>query len=241
VRVRSEIVNGSPETQTWTLTDGYYWSGRESLPFAPGKGEGFTHASFGLTTINGAFRKFPYFAAAAHSGDEQIAAIATVSCTDDSLEGFHSDQISAAGLPRRVVPPRGSQVFERFIAVADSKGVSGAVDVALEVRRQVLGESYVTLSGTVERMGGDGNFHAEHAASVLVSEGGLTTAAEERIPWTQVVPDADGSFRVKVPAGKKYVVEAHAFAASRSSASTTWARRTWPSALSCCRRWRRSP
>lgn len=211
VRVRSEIVNGSPENQTWTLTDGYYWSGRESLPFAPGKGEGFTHPSFGLTTINGAFKKFPYFAAAAHSGDERIAAISAASCTDDSLEGFHSDQISAAGLPRRVVPPRGSQVFERFIAVADSKGVSGAIDLALEVRKQVLGESLVTLTGTLERMGGGGSFHAENAASVLVSEGGLTTAAEERVPWTQVVPEADGSFSVKVPAGKHYVVEAHAF------------------------------
>lgn len=209
VRVRTEIVNGNPENQTWTLTDGYYWSGRESLPFSPGKGEGFVHPSFGLTTINGAFKKFPYFAAAAHSGDDRIAAIATASCTDATLEGFHSDQISAAGLPRRVVPPRGSQIFERFIAVADAKGVAGAIDVALEVRKQVLGESFVTLTGKVERMGAA--FADEREASVLVSEGGLTTAAEERVPWTQAVPAADGSFSVKVPAGKKYVVEAHAF------------------------------
>ena len=211
VRVRTEIVNGTTDTQTWTLTDGYYWSGRESLPFSPGPGAGFRHPSFGLTTINAAFRRFPYFAAAGHSSDEHISAIGSASCTDASMDGFHSDQISAAGLPKRVVPPRGSLIFERFLGVAASKGVSGAVDLALEVRRQVLGETPVTLTGKVERMGGGGAFDAEREASVLVSEGRLTTPVEERTPWTQVVPKADGSFSVKVPAGKTYVVEAHAF------------------------------
>lgn len=210
VRVRTEVVSGLPEPQTWTLSDGYYWSGRESLPFAPGEGSGFVHPSFGLTTIDGVFRTFPYFAAAGHTSDAQLSAIATASCTAPVLEGFHSDQISAAGLPRQVVPPRGSLVYERFIAVADSKGVGGAVDLALEVRRQVLGEAFVTLKGTVERMGSVA-FDAEREASVLISEGGLTTPAAERTPWTQVVPKADGSFEVRVPAGKTYVVEAHAF------------------------------
>jgi hypothetical protein len=210
VRVRSEIVNGTTDSQTWTLTDGYYWSGRESLPFAPGIGSGFVHPSFGLSTINGAFRLFPYFAAAGHSGDERVSAIGTASCTDPSLEGFHSDQISTAGLPRQNVPPRGSLVFERFIAVADAKDVGGAIDLALEVRKQVLGETFVTLRGRVERMGG-GAFDAEREASVLVVERSLTTPADAGIPWTQVVPKADGNFSVRVPGNRKYVVEVHAF------------------------------
>jgi hypothetical protein len=210
VRVRTEILNGSTNTQTWSMVDGFYWSGRESLPFAPVVGEGFVHSSFGLTTIDGAFRTFPYFAAGSHSSDESISAISMASCTESSLEGFHSDQISAAGLKRQVVPPRGSLIFERFFAVAESKGVEGAIDLALEIRKQVLGEEFVTLTGKVERMG-NGAFDSEREASVLISEGTLTTELTARIPWTQAVPKADGTFSARVPAGKTYVVEAHAF------------------------------
>ena len=210
VRIRTEILNGSTNTQTWDLVDGFYWSGRESLPFAPVAGEGFVHPSFGLTTINAAYRLFPYFAAAGHSGDEHISSISLASCTDPLLEGFHSDQISAAGLKRQVVMPRGSLIYERYLAVAESKGVEGAIDLALEVRKQVLGETYITLTGKVERMG-SGSFDAERQASVLVSEGTLTTEMTKRVPWTQAVPKADGTFSARVPAGKSYVVEAHAF------------------------------
>ncbi len=210
LRARTEMVNGSTNTQTWGLVDAYYWSGRESLPFAPGPGSGFVHPSFGLTTINGVYRLFPYMAASGHSSDDHISSFSTTSCTEANLEGFQSDQISAGGLKRQIVPPRGSLVFERFFAVADSKDVGAAIDLALEVRKQVLGEQYVTLSGTVERMGG-GTFDAERKASVLVSEGTLTTDLAKRVPWTQVVPGADGSFSVRVPTNKNWVVEAHAF------------------------------
>lgn len=211
VRIRTEIVNGSNDVETWALVDGFYWSGRESLPFAPGPGRGFLWDSFGLTTIDGAFHEFPFVAAAGHSGDEQISAISLASCTEPTLEGFMSDQISAAGLKRQIVPPRGSLVNERFIAVADSKGVAGAIDLALEVRKQVLGEQYVTLTGSVERLSGDNTFGDEREASVLISEGRLTDDVTARIPWTQLVPAADGTFTARVPAGKSYVVEAHAF------------------------------
>lgn len=208
VRVRTEVVNGSTDTQTWSLVDGFYWSGREALPFAPNTG--FVHPSFGLTTINGVFRLMPYMAAAGHAGDDSVSAISMASCTEAALEGFQSDQISAAGLKRQVVPPRGSLIFERFHAVADAKGVAQAIDLALEIRKQVLGEQYVTVKGKVERMGG-GTFDAERQASVLISEGTLTDDATKRPQWTQVVPAADGSFSARLPTGKSYVVEAHAF------------------------------
>ncbi len=203
VRVRTEIVNGSTDTQTWALVDGYYWSGRESLPFRPS--EGFQYTSFGLTTINGAFHEFPWFAAAGHSGDEQISSFSAVSCTDKMMEGFHSEQLSAAGLKRQIVKPRGSLIFERFLGVADSKGISGGADIAMNVREQVHGESNVTLTGKVERMGGAA-FNAEREASVLILESGA-----KPVQWSQVVPKADGSFSVRVPAGKNYLVEVHAF------------------------------
>ncbi|PZR13971.1 MAG: hypothetical protein DI536_11655 [Archangium gephyra] len=203
VRVRTEIVNGSTDTQTWALVDGYYWSGRESLPFRPS--DGFQYSSFGLTTINGAFHEFPWFAAAGHSGDDKISSFAAVSCTEKTMEGFHSESLSAAGLKRQIVKPRGSLIFERFLAVADAKGISGGADIAMEVRRQVHGERYVTLKGKVERMGGS-SFNAEREASVLFIEPGAKPAQ-----WSQVVPDASGSFSARVPAGKNYLVEVHAF------------------------------
>lgn len=211
VRVRTELVNGGTVPQTYSLVDAFYWSGRESLPFAPGEGSGFIHKSFGLTTINGAYRLFPYFATLASSSDERESSISMASCTDRMVEGFHSDQISAAGLPRAYVPPRGSLVYERFIATAPSKGVAGAADIALDVRRQVLGEQLVKLTGRVERMGSTAPLDSMRQASVLVSEGTLTTAVEKRVPWTEVVPDADGHFSALVPLGRSWVVEAHAF------------------------------
>lgn len=218
VRVRTEIVNGSTDTQTWSLVDGYYWSGRESLPFAPDTG--FVHPSFGLTTINAAFREFPWFAAAGHSGDEKISSFSSASCTEKSLEGFHSDSISAAGLKRQIVKPRGSLIFERYLAMADAKDVAGAADIAMEVRSQVLGEKYVTVTGKVERMGGAA-FNAEREASILIVEPGLQSPISETPLYmrTQVVPRADGSFSARLPAGKKYIIEVSAFGRKQVAAS----------------------
>jgi hypothetical protein len=210
VRIRTELVNRGNDVELWSAVDGYYWSGREALPFTPGAGTGFSHPAFNLLTINSAYRTFPYLAAAGHSLDERVSSIATVSCTTSTLEGFHSDQVSAAGLPRTRVPPRGFLVFERFIAVADSKGISGAADVALEVQRQVTGATFSTIQGKVERMGALA-VDSERQTSILILEGSAGTAPEFRSPLTQVVPASDGTFTARVPSGKTLVVEVHSF------------------------------
>jgi hypothetical protein len=210
VRVRTEIVNHSPDTQLWALMDGLYWSGREAVPFAPALGEGFEHPSFDLLSINDVFHRFPFVAGSTHTNDSEASGFAQVSCTADHLEGFNSDQVSAAGLPRTVVPARGFQVFERFISVADGQGVSHALDTAFEVRRQVVGEQTAVLSGRVERSGALA-LGEERTASVLISEGTLDSPASARTPWTQVVPAADGTFSARLPTGRPFVVEVHAF------------------------------
>lgn len=210
VRVRTELINGTTDTELWSLVDGFYWSGREALPFTPGAGTGFVHPSFNLLTINAAFRTFPFMAASGHSGDDRISSIAAVSCTAPGLEGFNSDQVSAAGLPRTRVPPRGFLVFERFLAVADSRGVGGAVDLALDVRKQVTNEAYATIRGKVERPNALA-LDSERETSVLILEGATSTPQAQRNPWTQVVPGADGSFSARVPAGRPYVIEVHSF------------------------------
>ncbi len=208
VRMRTEIVNGSTDQKLFFTSDGFYWSGREALPFTPAPGAGFTHPSFNLLTINDAFETFPFLAASTHVAPH--ASYAHVSCTQRELQGFQSDQVSASGLPRAIVPPREFQVFERFLAVIPDDDVAGAANVAMDVRAQLFGERHVVMEGTVGRAGA-ASFDNEREATVLISEGALATAPEKRTPWTQVVPDASGRFRARVPANKTYVVEVRAF------------------------------
>jgi len=208
LRVRTEIINTSVDPQLWTLSDGYYWSGREALPFTPSEGAGYKHPSFGLTNIGDAFREFPYLTATLAS--DPGASYAAVACGEAKmLQGFQSDQISSAGLPRTVVGPRDYLVFERFLAVSERGDVAAAADLALEARRQLHGEKYVTLRGMVNRRAAP--LGAGREVSVLVSQGTLAADPNTRTPWTQVTPDKEGRFQARVPAGNDYVVELHAF------------------------------
>ncbi|MGZ3457959.1 MAG: hypothetical protein ACXU86_05560, partial [Archangium sp.] len=208
IRVRTEVLNTSVDPQLWALSDGFYWSGREALPFTPSAGTGYEHPSFSLLTIGNAFRKFPYLTAALAS--DPAVSYAHVACGQtDLLEGFQSDQISSSGLPRTVVQPRDYLVFERFLAVSERGDVAAAADLALEARQQLHGEKYVTLSGLVNRR--EAPLGAGREVSVLISEGDLAADASTRVPWTQVTPDKEGRFQARVPAGRDYVVELHAF------------------------------
>ncbi|HEY0093728.1 MAG TPA: hypothetical protein VGB96_05360, partial [Archangium sp.] len=208
IRVRTEVLNTSVDPQLWALADGFYWSGREALPFTPSEGSGYQHPSFSLLTIGDAFKKFPYLTAAMAS--DPAASYAHVACGEANLlDGFQSDQISSSGLPRTVVQPRDYLVFERFLAVSERGDVAAAADLALEARQKLHGEKYVTLRGVVTRNGTP--LASGREVSVIVSEGQLTTAPATRVPWTQVTPDKEGRFQARVPAGRDYVVELHAF------------------------------
>jgi len=208
IRVRTEILNTTVDPQLWALSDGYYWSGREALPFTPSEGAGYKHPSFGLTNIGDAFREFPYLTATLAS--DPGASYATVACGQAKmLQGFQSDQISSAGLPRTVVGPRDYLVFERFLAVSERGDVAAAADLALEARQKLHAEKYVTLRGLVNRRAAP--LGAGREVSVLVSQGTLAADPDTRTPWTQVTPDKEGRFQARVPAGNDYVVELHAF------------------------------
>lgn len=208
IRIRTEIVNGSDDQQLFALSDGFYWSKREPLPFTPREGAGFVHPSFGLLTINNAFFRTPYLAASSHS--KPWASYSLTACNQDFVEGFQSETVSSGGLARTVVPPRGYQVYERFLAVADTRDVHGGTDIALDVRKQLFGEQFVTVTGKVERPAALA-LDTERESSVLISEGTLADAVEKRTPITQVVPDVTGAFQARVPAGKTYVIEVHSF------------------------------
>ncbi|MFY0578770.1 hypothetical protein ACN28S_34800 [Cystobacter fuscus] len=64
VRVRTEVLNTSVDPQLWALADGFYWSGREALPFTSAPGTGYSHPSFSLLTIGDVYSRVPYLAAA---------------------------------------------------------------------------------------------------------------------------------------------------------------------------------
>jgi hypothetical protein len=206
LRVRTEIINTSVDPSTWAPSDGFYWSGNEALPFVPNQGTGFQHPSFGLTTIASAYQRFPFLVGAQIASP--AASYAAVACNTQSIEGFQSDQVSSAGLPATVVGSRDYLVYERFLAVAEGGEVGGAANVAQELRRQLHGESYVSLRGTVSRRVPTG---LGREVSVLISEGRLTQEPKERTPWAQLTPREDGSFSARVPTGRDYVVELHAF------------------------------
>ncbi len=209
VRVRTEILNASKDAQMWALADGWYWSLREAIPFTPGKGLGFEHPSFDLLTINDVYVDVPFMSASLHTGD-QLNSYAEVSCTEPSLEGFHSETVSAVGLKRTVVPPRGNLVFERYIAMEADSSIAAATGLALDVRAQVLGEKSITVSGKLSRPVVPLP-PSEREAVVQLSEGSQADPPEARAPWNQAVPDAQGHFSLRVPAGKTYVLEVDAF------------------------------
>lgn len=211
IRVRTELYNGGREYQSWVLADGFYWGGRRNLPFVPGPGRGWQHTSFGLTTINEAFEDAPYMLAATHT--EPSVTYAHVGCNIKETSGFHSNFVSAVGTTRRVVTPRDYVVFERFIGVGETASASSASDVALELRRQLFDEPYVTLSGRVTVEGGDPGAYvgAGLRAEVLVSRGDRATPKEERVRVTHVSPGADGRFSLRVPTEAAYVLEVEAY------------------------------
>ncbi len=207
IRVRTEMVNGTNEPRVWTLVDAWYWSGREALPFAPGRGRGFDQPGI-VSPVGASWQPFPFMAAAAHA--DPAATYFELGCNIEQVHGFHSDQISAVGLPIRVVPPRDFEIFERFIGVVPGRAISGAADLALEIREQLFDEQFTVVSGTVEVTGG-GVLGDEVRAAVLIAEGTTATPKEERTPWTQVTPDIDGRFSARVPTGRSYVLDVRAF------------------------------
>lgn len=210
VRVRTEMVNGGDETVVWSNADGTWWGGRSMLVFTPSPGEGYLHPSFGLGTLNDVVRDVPFVIGTSHSAAP--SATAAVPCNVENLTGFHSGQVSSAGMPRRIVAPRDFEIFERFLSVRPGAGAAPGVDVALELRRQLFAEPFATVTGSVTLAGGRAASLGDHArASVMLREGKLTDPPETLVPWTEVVPGNDGSFRARVPSSRSYVVQVIAF------------------------------
>lgn len=208
VRMRTEIVNGFNQPQTWALSDVFYWQDREAISFSAGPGLGFTHPPLTLSGANAAYRGFPFLAGANH--EAPYNSYAHVACNVERMEGLNNDFISLSGLPRAHINPREYQVFERLLIAEDGKDIASAVDTALEVRTQLWDEQFVTISGKVERAGAL-RLDTPRETMIVISEGTLATDVAERTPWTQVVPDAAGAWSAKVPKGRAFIAQVYSF------------------------------
>lgn len=215
VRVRTELGNGEPDAAAIMLSDGYYFGDRELLPFTPTVGRGFEQPSFGLSNIADVLVQSPYLVTAGHS--EPAASYLAVSCSEPLITGFQSLEVAANGLSRKVVMPRDYVVYERFIGASDGSAVAGAADIALELRRQLWGEAYITLSGRLVTESGDPVSGDGLRAAVLISAGTLAYEREDRVPWTQTFPDDEGNWSARVPVGRSYVLEVEGFGREQAS------------------------
>ncbi len=207
VRIRTEIYNGGRTIGAYFLGDGWWWGDRGLTPFIPLRGAGFLHPDLDLIEIDRSFRTFPFMAAQSHV--EPHASYAVVACDRPSLDGIHSATISATGAPRSIVQPGDGIAHERVVLAASGPGLSGAVSLALDARFRLFDEAYGVLRGSVpESLGGQ-----ERLASLLVYEPGRGDPDDSatRTPRTEIVPGADGTFEVFLPARRSYRIEPHSF------------------------------
>jgi hypothetical protein len=202
VRVRTDLHHGGRDPETFFLSDAVYWGGREQAVFAPVRGRGFVHPDLDLETIGDAFTDQPFIASKGQG--ENPASYAIVPCGRALLSGFHSDTISAVGLPRTVVMPGDGLSLERFIVTGPGPGLGGAADLALEARGKLFGERSVVVTGRVR--GG--------RASLLMLDGDT--------PLTETVPDADGTFRVRVPANRSLRAVPHVLGRPLAASAVTF-------------------
>ncbi|MBX3207862.1 MAG: PHP domain-containing protein [Labilithrix sp.] len=208
VRVRTELFHGGRDPDTFLLCDAAFWGGREANPFTPLRGRGFSHPELDLEKLGDAIAREPFFATRPQADSE--AAYALVPCDRREVEAFHSDFVSASGAARAVVLPGDGIAFERFIAAAPGPGLGGAVDIALQARQSMFGEASVLVRGRVVASDGGPIDGGQRHATVLFYEpapGADPDAVAARRPWNAIVPADDGTFSVRLPAGRAFRTE----------------------------------
>jgi hypothetical protein len=222
LRVRTDVYNGARDANTLALTDGYFWGDRTLLPFIPIAGAGFLTPDLDLLHLGDAWRSWPFMAARTQSTPE--VAYAAVSCDHDRGAGFNSTTLSAAGVPLMTTLAGDGLSFERFILAVPGPGLAPAVTEAMKVRTSVHGDAPgVTVTGRVVTAAGPLDGRDGRAASLLFYEpapGGDPDDETKRVPRTEAVPAADGTFQVTLPPNRIYRVQPYAFGLAASAPSS---------------------
>ena len=191
VRVRSELFNGSAETQAFTVADGYHWGKRRITPFSPRAGQGYLAPELELIDLSALWKEQAYGAGATASEDGPGYGV--VACDRERVSGVNDLEITALGTPMTFVEPGDTIVYERVIVTAGKgHGPARAIDAALAARAQLFDDETQQVSGRITAggmpFGGD-----VRRASVIVNVDG--------VPASAVVPGDDGRFAATVPRG----------------------------------------
>ncbi len=213
VRVRSDLYNGAPDSNTLYLTDGFFWGDNGLAPFVPGRGMGFEAPVIDLQHLDQAWRQWPFLAARSQSTPD--TAYAAISCDRAQAAGFNSTTLTAAGVPLGVTESGDGFHFERFILAEVGPGLGPAVAEALHVRTLVHGDPpAVTVTGRVVANGAPVDPRSGRAASLLFYEPAAGPNVDDPLritPWNEVVPASDGTFQVALPPNRSYRVQPYAF------------------------------
>jgi hypothetical protein len=140
------------------------------------------------------------------------ASYAVVACDRKELHGIHSATVSAAGAPRKVVLPGDGLAFERMVFAAASPDVGGAESLAMSAREQLFDEKIVHVTGSLATDDGAARGGDEREGSILFYEPGDGDPDDPKTitPWTEVVPNDDGTFEATLPAGRAIRARVHA-------------------------------
>ena len=202
VRVRSELFNGSADTQAFLIADASHWGKRRVVPFVPDRGEGYVHPELDLLELTALWK--PAVAVGGAAPAPTSPGYAAIACGAESLHGVNDLEISALGTDMVVVEPGASLVHERLLVTAGAgQGPAPALDAALAARAQLWPTPLAQVAGRVVTTGGAPLGGDVRRASIVITAGGE--------PVTAVVPDADGRFTATVRAIGPLVVEVWSF------------------------------
>ena len=189
LRIRSELVNRSPDPLPLVLADTAHWGKRNALPFAPQDGQGFLQPELDLIELADSYFSHDYVVA--RPAEDDGPTYGFVACDRERLDGVNDPEVSALGTPFTLVEPGEALVLERFLIATGGRDLDQAVAEVARAREMLHGDPAPRqVTGRV-MAGGMPMAGSVRRAAVLVLEG--------RRPLTMVVPDQEGRFSAWVP------------------------------------------
>jgi len=189
LRIRSELVNRSPDPLPLVLADTAHWGKRNALPFTPQDDQGFLQPELELIELADSYFSHDYVVA--RPAEDDGPTYGFVACDRDRLDGVNDTEVSALGTPFTMVEPGEALALERFLIATGGRDLDAAVAEVARARAMLHGDPPARrVTGRV-MAGGMPMAGSVRRAAVLVLEG--------KRPLTMVVPGADGRFAASVP------------------------------------------
>lgn len=193
LRVRSELFNGSPDIQAFTIADSSHWGKRRDVPFVPLQAQGYVHPKLELLKLSEIWKTQDYVGAA--TPNTASSSYGMLACSERRIAGVNDLEISALGTPLQIVRPGKTLSLERMVYTESSpttagRGPAPTVDRMLQARSELFGDTSPRgLRGRI--MAGGMPFGGDvRRASLMV----FANDSTGRRPVNVVVPNADGTF-----------------------------------------------